>query len=174
MPDSVHFEFISFDSLKSSIQQILNLLKACRFKEILYFFLSEEIASGAVTSDIEIILDTLSLFESQLSQIISSIISEHQKTARFEKLVHVSSHRLHLGWTDGGEHEDEGDDVEAVGGERSCRPLLVTGDVTHPGVTPAPRVLGVIPDQAHCRAGEVTAVDHQVRPGVHLQDRKHC
>lgn len=168
----------------------MNLLKACRFKEILYFFLSEEIASGPVTSDIEIILDTLSLFESQLSQIISkdkldiwilyksclvkpSIISEHQKTTRFEKLVHVSSHSLHLGWTDGGEHEDEGDDVETVGGEGSCLPLLVTGDVTHPGVTPAPRVLGVIPDQAHCRAGEVAAVDHHVRPGVHLQDRKH-
>ena len=102
-----------------------------------------------------------------------SVISEHQKTAGFEKLVHISGHSLHLGGTDGGEHEDEGDDVETVWGEGGRRPLLVTGDVTHPGVTPAPGVLGVIPHQAHGRAGEVAAVDHQVWPGVHLQDREY-
>ena len=86
-----------------------------------------------------------------------SIISEHQQTAGFEELEHIPGHSLHLSGTDGGEHEDKGDDIETVGGEGGGLPLLITSHITHPGVTPAPGVLGVIPHQVHGRVGEVTA-----------------
>ena len=96
-----------------------------------------------------------------------SVVSEEQDPAWLQVFDDIPGHGLHLAGTDGGEDEDEGDHVQAVRGEGG---LPVLGDVTDPGLAPALPVLRVVLHQLDGRLGEITAVDHQVRPGVHLQD----
>ena len=139
-----------------------------------HLWLSEKVASSPVPADIEVVLNTLPLLESELRHVVPPVVPEHHHAAGLQVAVDTPRHGLHLGGAHRGQDEDEGDQVEAGGGEGRGLPASVLGHVAHPGVAAASLVLGVSPHQLHRRLGEVAAVDHEVRPRVDLQDGEHC
>lgn len=57
--------------------------------------LSEEEYPGAVTSHIEIVLQTFAVLNTQLGQIVSTIVPEQYQSARLQVLVAIPNDLLH-------------------------------------------------------------------------------